>query len=183
MKTKLQLVLFAAWTGFASASVLHPLGLTFNRTEQSGIVTMRCRNTTTADELDTATVHFWLNRTSTNDSDLRERDDVLNIVDDHFSIQFNLTRNLEGSYTCGRRCDADNLQESNSLILICKLNSCILCLVVTRIMQLFKHILFCPYQHMLQIFTPVKQYLLQHQAALLNSSVPFSLEHFSSTTL
>ena len=122
---KLQLVLFAVWTGLAMASELSPFELIWNRKEQSGIITMKCRNGTTADELDAATVHFWLNRTSTNDSDLRQRDDVLVTVDDNSSIRFTLTRNLEGNYTCGTRSDADSVQESDPRILICKLIVCL----------------------------------------------------------
>lgn len=139
MKLEFQLVLFAVlWTDFAfgNQSVLNPFELK-SRSEENGMITMWCCNATSGDELDTATVYFWLNRTSANDCDLRERNDVQNTVADHFSIQFNLTRNLEGSYTCGMIDAGDNVQESSPQILICELDSYI-ALLFAGIMQLPK---------------------------------------------
>ena len=72
-----------------------------------------------------ANVKFWLNRTSPSDPSLRERDDVTVIeTEDGIGIVFNLTHNLEGNYTCGRRIDSENVHESPPLTLICKYRLC-----------------------------------------------------------
>ena len=66
---------------------------------------------------------FWLNRSTTCDSDLRKRVDVPVIKVDAHSINFNLTGSLEGNYTCGRVVTQGNgiiIEESNPVTLICK---------------------------------------------------------------
>ena len=92
-------------------------------TEISGSITLKCRNQF-ADDLLVSGVKFWLNRTSACDFDLRERPDVYTIEVDAYSIKFNLTRNLEGHFTCGALEAQDNtriiVRESGRLTLICK---------------------------------------------------------------
>lgn len=80
-----------------------------------------CRDSFTANNLSITTAKFWLNRTSVNDPDLRERSGV-QVIEDiaNDCIKFNLTRNLEGNFTCGRRIDRANVQESPPKVLICK---------------------------------------------------------------
>ena len=62
-------------------------------------------------------------RENSTDTDLRERGDVTVIeTDDQLGIMFNLTRNLEGYYTCGRRIDSNCVPHgSQPKPLICKL--------------------------------------------------------------
>ena len=93
------------------------------RTELTGAITLKCRDDTTAEELDIAqnSIHFWLNRTSLSDPDLREREDfgVIKIVG-CCSIQFDLTRQIDGDFTCGKLFNDGSLQESTPKRLICK---------------------------------------------------------------
>ena len=94
-------------------------------TELSGLIELTCRNASTAEELDISDIKIWLNRTSANDPDLRAREDV-GVVEAHgcCSLRFNLTPQLEGYYTCGRRTDIGNgtvaVQGSLPRTLICK---------------------------------------------------------------
>ena len=96
-------------------------------TETTGSVTLVCRDRF-AEPVAVTRVKFWLNRTSACDLDLRERTDVQAIEVNTDSIQFNLTGDLEGTFTCGILILQDNritVEESNSLTLICKSHTCI----------------------------------------------------------
>ena len=90
-------------------------------TELSGLIELTCRNGITAEELPVSDIKIWLNRTSVHDPDLREREDVGAIeVHGCCTLRFNLTQQLEGNFTCGRRIDVANVQESLPDTLICK---------------------------------------------------------------
>ena len=84
---------------------------------------MLCRSFTTAENIPISEVQFWLNYTTCNNAtSLREREDV-NVLDvDSYSIRFNLTRSLEGYYTCGKQVD-ENCIMSTKRELICKYNT------------------------------------------------------------
>ena len=88
-------------------------------TELTGSITMLCRSFTTAENIPISEVQFWLNYTTCNNiSSLREREDVNVLEVDSYSIKFNLTRSLEGYYTCGKNCIISTERE-----LICKYNT------------------------------------------------------------
>ena len=88
----------------------------------TGSVLFHCHEETTTSQklLNVTNVIFRENST---DADLREREDVTVIeTKDQLGIMFNLTRNLEGYYSCGRRTDSNNVPyESPSIPLICEL--------------------------------------------------------------
>ena len=92
------------------------------RTELTGAITLKCRDAN-AEDLDITqnSIHFWLNRTSVSDPDLGEREDIgiINTVG-CCSIQFNLTRQIEGNFTCGKLFNNGSLLESTPKTLICK---------------------------------------------------------------
>lgn len=90
-------------------------------TQQSGLIEMVCRNESTAEKLPVNDINIWLNRTLVDDRDLREREDV-GIVEVHgcCRLRFNLTHQLGGHYTCGKRIDAANVKESPAKTLNCK---------------------------------------------------------------
>lgn len=91
-------------------------------TERNGLIEVTCRDGLTAENLSVRDIKIWLNRTSVDDPDLWEREDVGAIeVHGCCSLRFNLTHQLEGTFTCGRRIDAANVQESLPRTLICKL--------------------------------------------------------------
>ena len=87
----------------------------------TGLIKLACRNSSTLENLDIHTVYFYVNRTSVNDHDLRNRSDF-SVVEDRDSnmIEFTLTGASEGMFTCGRRIDDANIRESPPLTLICK---------------------------------------------------------------
>ena len=93
-------------------------------------------------------VIFWLNRENATDAGLRERDDVtVTETEDQLGIMFNLTRDLEGYYTCGRRIDSNNVRESPKVTLICKYNishiiSCMLFIYVLHNLAFFNNMIF-----------------------------------------
>ena len=90
-------------------------------TELSGLVELVCREGATAETLSVNEISIWLNRTSVTDPDLREREDVGVVkVIDCCSLRFNLTQQLEGNFTCGKRIDIANVKESLPKTLICK---------------------------------------------------------------
>ena len=95
---------------------------TFDVTELSGLIELTCRDGVTAEKLPVSDIIIWLNRTSVYDPDLREREDVGAVqVHGCCSLRFNLTHQLEGNFTCGRRIDAANVLESLPKTLICKI--------------------------------------------------------------
>ena len=79
---------------------------TDDQTELSGSILLQCRDAT-AEPLDVDQIKFWLNKTSACDPDLTAIADVQVIRADN-GIKFNLTRNLEGVYTCGRLVIEEN---------------------------------------------------------------------------
>ena len=87
-------------------------------TELTGSIIMICRSYATAEKLPLSEVQFWLNRTA-NGTSLRERTDINVLEVDKYSIRFNLTRNLEGFYTCGK-CTNEDCEMSSQKQLICK---------------------------------------------------------------
>ena len=94
---------------------------TISDTELSGLLVLICRDELRAKELPVSDIKIWLNRTSVDDPDLREREDVGTVeVHGCCSLRFNLTHQLEGSFTCGRKTDIANVQESSPKLLICK---------------------------------------------------------------
>jgi hypothetical protein len=112
---------------FIGSSALAPLPLYYEliygldvTTEETGSISMRCRSISTAELLLVDEVLFFLNRSSAADPSIREREDITVVVDGCCGVRFNLTRRLEGSYTCGERVDATNVRESAPKILICK---------------------------------------------------------------
>ncbi len=101
------------------------MSLTDHQTELSGSILLQCRDATTAEPLDIDQTKFWLNRTSACDPDVTVIADIQVIRADN-GIKFNLTRDLEGVYTCGRLVIEENeiiVKESNPMTLICKYSS------------------------------------------------------------
>ena len=89
-------------------------------TELTGSITMLCRSFTTAEKIPISEVQFRLNSTTCNSTtSLRQRDDVKVLEVDNYNIKFNLTRSLEGYYTCGKQVD-ENCIMSTERELICK---------------------------------------------------------------
>ena len=86
--------------------------------ELTGSIIMICRSYATAEKLPLSEVQFWLNGTA-NSTSLRERTDINVLEVDKYSIRFNLTRNLEGFYTCGK-CTDEDCEMSSQKQLICK---------------------------------------------------------------
>ena len=88
----------------------------------SGSISLQCRDANTAEPLqDVDQTKFWLNRTSACDPDLTATAGVQVLRTDH-GIKFNLTRNLEGIYTCGTLAIQENeviVRESAPRTLTC----------------------------------------------------------------
>ena len=89
-------------------------------TEETGSIILKCRDSDTAEELDISEISFFLNRSSVADPSLRERGDITVVPVGSTGIKFNLTRRLEGNYTCGKRVDVANVRESVPRTLVCK---------------------------------------------------------------
>ena len=92
-----------------------------HQTALSGSILLQCRYADTTEPLDIHQTKFWLNRTSACDPDLTAIADVQVLRDDK-KIKFNLTRNLEGVYTCGTLAIQENeviIRESVPRTLIC----------------------------------------------------------------
>ena len=102
--------------------------MTDSTTEMSGSITLQCRDDL-AEPLEINQINFWLNRTSACDLDLREREDVRVIIVNDKSIKLNITRNLEGNYTCGQLIAQDDsiigVEESNPVTIVCKFSNSI----------------------------------------------------------
>lgn len=96
-------------------------------TEQTGSVIVRCRNEISENIPLSRKVKFWLNWTNPHDpsasTSLQERDDFNVVEFDPYGIKFNLTRGLEGNYTCGQRVNESYVQMSQPKTIICKLIS------------------------------------------------------------
>lgn len=93
---------------------------TDSTTEQTGSVTLICRDSVTAEEPEIDDIKFFLNRSSATDPSLREREDITVVEIRSAIIKFNLTRKYEGYYTCGKRVDCANVRESMPNTFICK---------------------------------------------------------------
>ena len=113
-------LVFIATSAFASIPL--PYELTFETeemTELTGSITMKCRDSH-AEPLPLSQIKFFLNRSSVLDPSLRERKDITVVEVGDTGINFNLTRRLEGNYTCGRRVNATHVIESLPTTVICK---------------------------------------------------------------
>ena len=123
MQTQLRLFLFTlqlVTLVMSSRAQYELIYETTTTTEEDGSVILTCRDGVSADELNVQNVSFWLNRSSENNQDLRERKDLGIIeVTGCCSIKFNLSQSLEGYYTCGR-LTKQGVQESPPKTLICK---------------------------------------------------------------
>ena len=92
-------------------------------TEITGAITLKCRDSHTAVEQDIGNISFFLNRSSVADPNLRERGDITVVEIDRYTIKLNLTRSLEGNYTCGRRVNSTHVIENQLLTLVCTCKS------------------------------------------------------------
>ena len=106
---------------------------TDSTTELTGSVVLKCRDHETAEELDINTINFFLNRTSATDLRLRDRGDISVDAVGNTGIKFNLTRGLEGDFTCGKIVDCTNVMESLPVTLICKSDLAIIILLYTEL--------------------------------------------------
>ena len=88
-------------------------------TEKTGSIQMLCRDAN-AESILFSEVKFWLNRSHACDLSLRERHDFDIVEVDRYKIKFNLTRHLEGNYTCGWSINKSGVLESSPKTLICK---------------------------------------------------------------
>ena len=94
---------------------------TLGRIVNDPFVTLQCRDNSINTIANINDVKFWLNRTSPDDPDLRERSDVfVSPGQTGTELTFVLTRSIEGSYTCGIQVDSANVEESNPEILVGK---------------------------------------------------------------
>ena len=114
-------LVFIATSAFTS--IIPPFELIYMTdatTLLTGSITMQCRDALTAEQLIIHQINFFLNRSSAADPSLREREDVTVVGVGNTRIRFNLTRRLEGYYTCGRRVNTTHVIESQPLVLVCK---------------------------------------------------------------
>lgn len=106
----------------ASASIHLPREViieTDKTTEHTGSIIMWCRDDF-SENIPVREIKFFLNHSSV-DVSLRERDDFNVVEVDRYRIKFNLTRSLEGNYTCGSRVNGTHVIESMPRTLVCKL--------------------------------------------------------------
>jgi hypothetical protein len=111
---------FIESSAFDTAPSYHLIYETDETTEETGSTTLKCSGTSYHGTLPIAQVIFSLNRTSPADSSIRERGDIRVVNDGCCRIRFNLTRRLEGYYTCGKRLSSVNVSESWPQLLQCK---------------------------------------------------------------
>ena len=77
---------------------------TDNTTDLTGSITLICRDDSTAEEVQISEISFFLNCSSgANCLSLRERGDITVVPVGSTGIRFNLTREYDGNYTCGKR--------------------------------------------------------------------------------
>ena len=93
---------------------------TDSTTEQTGSITLKCRDGFTAEEVKISEIKFFLNHSSPSDPCLRERGDITVVEVGSTGIKFNLTREYDGYYTCRKRVDCAYVKESMPKALICK---------------------------------------------------------------
>ena len=98
----------------------HLIHQTDSTTDQTGSLLLQCRDTYTGNMLAISGVSFFLNRSSADDLSLRQRGDITVTEVGHTSIKFNLTRQLEGNYTCATRTEGAIVKESPPKTLVCK---------------------------------------------------------------
>ena len=114
-------LVFIAASAFASIEPSYELIYTNSMiAKATGSITLKCRDSYTAEELDLSEVSFFLNHSSVADLSLRERGDITVVEVGSTGIKFSLTRRLEGNYTCGRRVNATHVTESPPKTLVCK---------------------------------------------------------------
>ena len=94
-------------------------------TGKTGAITLKCRDAKTAEEININEISFFLNRSSGADPSLREREDISVTEVGSTAIKLNLTRRLEGHYTCGKKVNCNNVTESPSKALTCELINCL----------------------------------------------------------
>ena len=95
------MIIITALFIMAGTSPFELIFTTDDQTASSGSISLQCRDATTTEPLDIDQTKFWLNRTSACDPDLTAIADV-QVLRGANKIKFNLTRKLEGVYTCGR---------------------------------------------------------------------------------
>ena len=121
---EIQILLFLCTLQSVTMAVHIPIQqyqLIFAADSGSELVTLTCRDSWTANELNVQEVCFWVNRSSESTQDLRKRTDVGHTqVVGCCNIKLKVQRNLEGNYTCGNVNDEEIIQESPPLILLCK---------------------------------------------------------------
>ena len=78
---------------------------TDSTTDLTGSITLSCRDDSTAEEVGISEISFFLNCSSgaNNCLSLRERGDITVVAVTSTRIRFNLTREYDGNYTCGKR--------------------------------------------------------------------------------
>ena len=79
------------------------------------LITLRCVDSTSDQVVRPQDVIFWLNRESPDDPDFKD-EDYVDIDNGRGGIVFQLR--VEGYYTCGRRADVANVEESERVALI-----------------------------------------------------------------
>jgi hypothetical protein len=98
--------------------------MTDSTTELTGSITLTCRDDHTTEEVGISEIDFFLNCSSaTNCLSLRERGDITVVAVGSYGIQFNLTREYDGDYTCGKRggdTSTGNYTMSPPKALVCK---------------------------------------------------------------
>ena len=135
MLTTKMLVIFLFILMLTSTSNQHPMRLsrsihlphevifeTDKTTEETGSIQMLCRDAY-AEPIPINEVKFWLNQTHACDLSLRERHDFNVVEVDSYKIKFNLTRRLEGIYTCGWCVNESGVLESSPKTLTCEYNN------------------------------------------------------------
>ena len=94
---------------------------TDSTTDLTGSITFKCRDDSTAEEIEISEICFFLNCSSgANCLSLREREDITVVAVESTGIRFNLTREYDGYYTCGKRggdtCTADTMSPPQALV-------------------------------------------------------------------
>ena len=82
----------------SSAPYYELIHQTDSTTELTGSITLTCRDSCTAEELEISEIKFFLNHSLA----LKERGDIRVVEIGTTSINFNLTHRLEGNFTCGK---------------------------------------------------------------------------------
>ena len=119
--------------------------MTGDQFEITGSIFLQCRDAATAEPLELNQIKFWVNRTSYCDPDLATRADM-RVMRVGNRINFNLTRNLEGFYTCGRLHIQENeisIEESTPKPLICKFSKLACLVYINFLFMVIMHALAC----------------------------------------